>query len=92
MKNTIIKVLSIVMAMVMALGTCIVVTATAGAADCKHANYEQYGDPVAATCTTWGFTVYRCSDCGDHFKTELNTLEPPHVKLEGHKWLNEKTV
>lgn len=92
MKNTIIKVLSIVMAMVMALGTCIVVTATAGAADCKHANYEQYGDPVAATCTTWGFTVYRCSDCGDHFKTELNTLEPPHVKIEGHKWLNEKTV
>ena len=37
MKNTIIKVLSIVMAMVMALGTCIVVTATAGAADCAPA-------------------------------------------------------
>lgn len=92
MKNTIIKVLSVVMAMVMALGTCIVVTGTAAAADCKHANYEQYGDPVAATCTTWGYTVYRCSDCGDHFKTELNTLEPPHEKVEGHKWLNEKTV
>lgn len=92
MKNTIIKVLSVVMAMVMALGTCIVVTGTAAAADCKHANYEQYGDPEKATCTTWGFTIYRCSDCGDHFKTELNTLEPPHEKLEGHKWLNEKTV
>lgn len=92
MKNTIIKVLSIVMAMVMALGTCIVVTATAGAADCKHANYEQYGDPVEATCTTWGFTVYQCSDCKNHFKTEYDALDPAHEAIEGHEWLNETVV
>lgn len=92
MKNTIIKVLSIVMAMVMALGTCIVVTATAAAADCKHANYEQYGDSVAATCTTWGYTVYRCSDCKNYFKTEYDALDPAHKAIEGHEWLNETVV
>jgi hypothetical protein len=84
MKNTIIKVLSVVMAMVMIMGSVLVMSASA-ADECKHENYEQYGDPVPATCTEWGFTLYQCSDCKKDFKAEFNTLEKPHSQMEGYE-------
>lgn len=91
MKNTIIKVLSVVMAMVMLMGSVLVVSASA-ADECKHENYEQYGDPVPATCTEWGFTLYQCSDCKKHYKSEFNTLEAPHNLTKDFEWVVKEEV
>lgn len=91
MKNTIIKVLSVVMAMVMVMGAVLVVSVSAADEACKHENYEQIGDPVAATCTEWGFTLYQCSDC-KYYKTEFNTLEKPHNLTKGFEWIVKEEV
>lgn len=91
MKNTIIKVLSVVMAIVTLMSTVLVVSASA-ADECKHENYEQFGDPVAATCTEWGFTLYQCSDCKKHYKSEFNTLEKPHNLTKGFEWIVKEEV
>ena len=91
MKNTIIKVLSVVMAMVMLMGSVLVISASA-ADECKHENYEQFGDPVAATCTEWGFTLYQCSDCKKAYKTEFNTFEKPHNLTKGFEWIVKEEV
>jgi hypothetical protein len=91
MKNTIIKVLSVVMAIVTLMTTVLVVSASA-ADECKHENYEQFGDPVAATCTEWGFTLYQCSDCKKAYKTEFNTFEKPHNLTKGFEWIVKEEV
>ena len=87
MKNTFIKVLSFMMAMVMVLGTCIAVTSAAE--ECAHTNATKYGDPVAETCTEWGYTVYECEDCGVYFASDF---VKPHNKHEGFEWLDKKVV
>ena len=91
MKNTIIKVLSVVMAIVTLMATVIVVSASA-ADECKHENYEQFGDPVAATCTEWGFTLYQCSDCKKAYKTEFSSFEKPHNLTKGFEWTVKEEV
>ena len=91
MKNTIIKVLSVVMAIVTLMTTVLVVSVSA-ADECKHENYEQVGDPVPATCTEWGFTLYQCSDCKKAYKSEFNTLEAPHNLTKDFEWVVKEEV
>ena len=89
MKNTFIKVLSFMMAMVIVLGTCIVVTSAADE-ECTHANATQYGDPVAETCTEWGYTIYECPDCTGNDKFFAKDFVAPH--MHGKEWEDEEVV
>ena len=83
MKNTIIKVLSVVMAMVMAMGACLVAVSAFDVefvqdGECAHENYTKYST-VEATCYDWGYTLYECSDCGDLFtKANATEMVKPH--------------
>lgn len=92
MKNTIIKVLSVVMAMVFAFGSCLVAVSAAEPA-CDHANAVVYGK-VEASCETWGYTLYECPDCENFFFTEdeVNELIPPHCFSDGFAWKDVATV
>ncbi len=92
MKNTIIKVLSVVMAMVFAFGSCLVAVSANDTA-CDHANATVYGQ-VEAGCETWGYTLYECPDCDNYFFTadKVNELIPPHCLSEGFEWLDRDTV
>jgi hypothetical protein len=67
MKNTLIKVLSFVMALTMIVGMFTVVSTAA-----EHVHTK--GDvikTVAATCGKIGYTVYKCAECGDEFTTDV---------------------
>ena len=89
MKNTIIKVLSVLMAMVFAFGSCVIAVAAedaeVAAPACEHANAEVYGQ-VGKTCTTWGYTLYHCDDCGEYFtKDNPDEMIPPCNLTAGYK-------
>lgn len=100
MKNTIIKVLSVVMAMVMAMGACLVAASAlspedfehANDGECAHENYTEYSK-VEATCEDWGYTLYECSDCGDLFtKANVTEMVKPHylqAEEEGLDWIED---
>lgn len=94
MKNTIIKVLSVMMAMVMAFGACLVSVSAVNVGiindgECDHANYKMYST-VEATCEGWGYTLYECQDCGDLFtKQNLSEFTKPHSLTPGFAWTYE---
>ena len=61
MKNTFIKMLSVTMAMVIALGACAI---TVYAEDCAHENAKVISI-TEATCTEDGEKKLDCPDCGE---------------------------
>lgn len=63
MKNMLIKVLSVVMALTMIMGACVTVASAVDVTTHVH-NYDEVVSTVDATCLTPGFTVYEC-ECGD---------------------------
>ena len=77
MKNTLIKVLSFVMALTMIVG-CF--TAVATAADCTHANAT--ATVVAPTCADRGYTRHVCPDCNYVWQDNYVAKSTEHTELE----------
>lgn len=67
MKHTMMKVLSVVMALTMIMGTFGMMMISA--AECEHENCAE--TKVPATCGTYGYTLYECEDCGYSFAANL---------------------
>lgn len=78
MKNTFVKVLSFVMALMMVVGTF--GTLAVFAADCTHENAVA-GEKVPATCSEFGYTWYACS-CGESFKDDFVNPTGKHVEKD----------
>ena len=89
------KVLSFVMALVMIVGTLAVIPFSAAKAD-EHKQHTK-GDlvkTVAPTCTLYGYSVYKCAECGESYITDVTEkLEheyqevgevPATCETEGH--------
>lgn len=77
MKNTLIKVLSFVMALTMIVGMFTVVSTAA-----EHVHTK--GDVVytkAATCVAIGYTVYTCADCGEDFTADVKPATGVHTPV-----------
>ena len=79
MKNTFVKVLSFVMALMMVVGTFS--TLAVFATDCEHANAVA-GDVVKATCEEFGYTWYACPDCGESYKDDYTNPTGKHVEVD----------
>ena len=77
MKNTLIKVLSFMMALTMIVG-CF--TAVATAADCTHENATE--TVVAPTCAERGYTRHVCDDCGYVWVDSYTAKATEHTELE----------
>ena len=76
MKNTFVKVLSMMMALMMVVGMFSIVTVSA--AECTHANATPSGAPVAPKCNAVGYTWYACPDCGASFKGDSKPATGVH--------------
>lgn len=78
MKNTLIKVLSFVMALTMIVGMFTVVSTAE-----EHVHTK--GDVVytkAATCVAIGYTVYKCTGCGEDFTDDVKPATGVHTPVE----------
>lgn len=82
MKNQIKKVLSLVLVVVMCLSTFAL--CVSAEEECAHANKIQTST-TEATCLGYGYTSYKCADCGADFVEDL-------VKPLGHDWSEETTT
>lgn len=80
MKNTLIKVLSFLMALTMIVGVFSAITISS-AAECKHTKGEQVGDPVPATCASIGYTFYKCADCGAIYPDDIVLMSKEHTGI-----------
>ena len=80
MKNTFVKVLSFVMALMMVVGT-FGTLAVFAAGECTHAGATVVGDPVPATCKDFGYTWKQCPDCG-LVKTDYVAPTGVHVEVD----------
>ena len=80
MKNTLIKVLSFMMALTMIVGCFSAITISA-ADECAHANATK-GETVAPTCSEFGYTWYTCPDCGKTYKSDLVEPSTSHNPVE----------
>lgn len=78
MKNTLIKVLSFMMALTMIVGVFSAVTVSAGA-KCDHTKGKQVGEPVPATCATMGYTLYECAKCGEKYPDDVVAKSKEHT-------------
>ena len=76
MKNKLIKVLSLVMALTMLAGAFGTVSF---AADCDHANATV--EVVEPTCNEWGMTWHKCPDCGKKWADNLVPESEEHTGL-----------
>lgn len=76
MKKQFVKVLSLVMALMMVVGTFS--TMTFAADEHVHTKGEK-GATVAATCSAFGYTWYTCAGCGEQYMDDVTS------KL-AHKW------
>lgn len=77
MKNTFVKVLSFVMALTMIVGAF---SMTVSAADCTHENSEVV-TKVEATCVNAGYTVYKCTDCGENYIADRVAQSKEHTGI-----------
>ena len=69
MKNTFVKVLSLVMALTMIMSTLVL---TVSAEDAHaHTKGDVVGEAVPATCATYGYTIYVCEECGEEFAADV---------------------
>ena len=78
MKNTFVKVLSMMMALMMIVGVFGMITVSAA---CAHENCKE--TVVPATCVVAGFTSYECNDCGEEF---IDNIVPATGK---HEWVDQ---
>jgi len=75
MKNTFVKVLSLMIALMMVVG---MFSTISFAADCAHDNSTAVG-VVAPTCETAGFTKYLCNDCGEEYIGDIVPATGKHT-------------
>lgn len=68
MKHTMIKMLSLAMALIMIVST--MASVAAFAATCDHANAVA-GETFAPTCEDYGYTLYHCPDCGEDIAADV---------------------
>lgn len=68
MKHTLTKVLSLLMALTMIMGSVIITTSAVDS--CAHED-SAVVRTVEATCTSYGYTVKKCNDCGTEFSTAV---------------------
>ena len=80
MKNTFVKVLSMMMALMMVVGAFSMITVSA--AECAHANSSVVA-VVEPICVTPGFTRYLCADCGEEY---IDDIKPATGK---HDWKDQ---
>ncbi len=78
MKNTFVKVLSLMMALMMFVGVFGMITVSAA---CAHENCKE--TVVPATCVVAGFTRYECNDCGEEF---IDNIVPA---TGNHDWVDQ---
>ena len=81
MKKTSVKVLSLMLALALLAGSFVTVVSAEDAVLCpgkgeKHtdahvANATKIGDYVEPVCDTYGYQIYRCNSCGDHFMADM---------------------
>ncbi len=79
MKNKLIKVLSLVMALTMLVGVFGAITISAAH---THTKGEQVGEPVAPTCNTLGYTNYKCAECSVVYKDDILPKLAEHTIVE----------
>lgn len=79
MKNSLIKVLSFVMALTMIVGCFSAITFSA--AEHTHTKGEQVGDPVPATCANIGYTLYKCATCGETYPDDVVPKAADHTGI-----------
>ena len=80
MKNTFVKVLSVVMALMMLVGTFSMIPVAA--ATCAHTNAHVEA-VVEPTCVKAGFTRFHCDDCGEEFIDNITAATGEHT------WVNK---
>ncbi len=86
MKNTFVKVLSLLMALMMAVGAFSMVTVTA--AGCDHTKGELVEEKSKApTCVAWGYSTYICGICGEEWETDAVAPSPAN-----HNYVEKKEV
>ena len=79
MKNTFVKVLSMMMALMMVVGAFSMITVSA--ADCAHANSSVVA-VVEPNCVTAGFTRYLCADCGEEYIDDIKAATGAHIWVD----------
>ena len=77
MKNTFVKVLSLLMALTMIVGMFGAMTISASAH--THTKGEQVGEPVPATCASIGYTFYKCATCGETYPDDVVPMSKEHT-------------
>ena len=86
MKNTFVKVLSMMMALMMVVGILTVVPATA--AGCNHTKGELVEEKSKEpTCIAWGYSTYICGLCGEEWETDA--VAPTAAN---HSYVDQKEV
>ena len=78
MKNSLIKVLSFVMALTMIVGCFTAISFSA--AECNHTKGAK-GETVAPTCVKPGFTWYTCATCGDQYMDDVTAATGKHTEV-----------
>ncbi len=81
MKNSLIKVLSFVMALTMIVGCFSAIPFSAADDDCDHKNSEVVRKEDA-TCAKGGYTVYKCKDCGETYFGDYTPISKEHTALK----------
>ena len=80
MKNTFVKVLSMMMALMMVVGALGVITVTA--AECNHTKGELVPEKSKApTCNAWGYSTYICGLCGEEWETDVTAPSEANHKF-----------
>lgn len=79
MKNTFVKVLSMMMALMMVVGAFSMITVSA--AECAHANSSVVA-VVEPNCVTAGFTRYLCADCGEEYIDDIKAATGAHIWVD----------
>lgn len=77
MKNTFVKVLSFLMALTMIVGMFGAMTISASAH--THTKGEKVGEPVPATCASFGYTLYECATCGETYPDDIVPVSKEHT-------------
>ena len=79
MKKSTMKVLALIMAVIMIVGTLAVVPFSA--ISDKHVHTKgTFVETVEPTCLLYGYSVYKCAECGESFLTDITD------KTEQHDW------
>ncbi len=87
MKNSLIKVLSFLMALTMIVGCFTAITVSAAEAGHTHTKGEKAGETVPATCAHSGYTPYKCATCGETYPDDIQPKSETHTgltKYEAH--------